>query len=237
MPEAGELPGTIEAAEALQDSWMASLGPVGGYKLGATIPAVRESLGLPRAFFGPIPKDRIFQSGAEIPAAIARQTGVECEYAFRLGRDLPADGDPLAPEDVKGAFDAVMPAIEIPGTRFAQLGGHGGPALVADAAALGCLVLGEPVFGIDLEALSHGPVELTVDGAKAVSGNGAILDGGAFGPIRGFLAAARARGITLRAGEVVVTGSCTGYLVVPRGVPVLAEFWTLAKSVTLRFSA
>lgn len=236
VPGPGELPDTIEAAERLQDAWMPALGATGGYKLGATIPAVREALNLPRAFFAPIPRDRIFPDGASVPSGIARQTGVECEYGFRLGRDLPAGAEPLDARTVKDAFDAVHPAIEVPGTRFARLAEHAGVGIVADAGALGCLVLGPAVEGIDPDSLGDAPVRLSVDGEVVVTGSGVVMDGGAFGPVHAFVNRARARGLSLRAGEVVVTGSCTGYHVVERGRGIAATFEALGAGVSLRFA-
>ncbi|WP_430912056.1 2-keto-4-pentenoate hydratase [Methylobacterium sp. sgz302541] len=235
-PRPGELPDTIEGAEALQDAWMPLLGATGGYKLGATIPAVREALNLPRAFFAPIPRARIFPDGASVPEFVARQTGVECEYGFRLGRDLPAGTDPLDEGTVRAAFDAVLPAIEIPGTRFSRLAEYAGVGIVADAGALGSLVLGAPIEGIDVESLGDAPVTLSVDGETVVTGSGAVMDGGAFGPIHAFVNRARARGLSLRAGEVVVTGSCTGYQVVERGREIAASFAALSAGVTMRFA-
>lgn len=236
IPEPGELPATIEGAERLQDAWMASLGPIGGYKLGATIPAVREALNLPRAFYAPIPRDRIFADGDSVPELVARQTGVECEYGFRLCRDIPAGAGPLDAQTVRAAFDAVHPAIEIPGSRFAKLAGHAGVGIVADAGALGSLVLGAAVEGIDFEALGETPVILRVDGEVSVTGSGIVMDGGAFGPVHAFVNRARARGITLKAGEVVVTGSCTGYHVVERGREIAAWFEALGAGVSMRFA-
>jgi len=233
---AGDVPESLDAAEAIQDAWMASLGTSHAYKLGATIPAVREALNLPRSFYAPVPDDRLFRDGAAVPMAIARQTGVECEYAFRLARDLLPGPDALGEDEIAAAFDAILPAIEIPGTRYGRLAEYGGAALVADAGALGALVVGEPVTGLDPRALGAAPVRLSVDGTTVAEGSGAVMDGGAFGPIHAFVNRARARGRTLRAGEVVVTGSCTGYEVVARGPTIAAHFEALGRSVSLRFA-
>lgn len=235
-PVADELPSNIDEAERIEDDIIARLGPIGAYKLGATIAQVRATLGLPRQFFGPTPLSRIFPDGADIPAPVARQRGVESEYAFRLARDLTEADIALDAAGLAAAIATVHAAIEVPGSRFSGLGAHGGFALVADAGAVGSLVIGEGQPLGDPARLNEAPVVLEIEGQEPVRGGGAIIDGGPFGPLLPFVRSALARGYALKAGMVIVSGSCTGYVEVPVGRRATAHFPALGTSASLRFS-
>jgi 2-keto-4-pentenoate hydratase len=237
-PEMADLPIDYTAAAAIRDALSACTGRPAAFKLGATIAAVRANLGLPRAFFGPLPEARIFADGATVAGPAARQTGVESEYGFRLAAEVTAANLPADVPALAALIDAVHPALEIPGTRFAQLGGHGGLALMADGGAAGALVLGKPVPFDAAADYAGAPVLLEIGGAPAAEGQGAIIDGGPLAPIPGFLRDALAAGYALPAGTVIVTGSCTGYVEAPRHTEVVARFPALGgASVSMRFGA
>jgi 2-keto-4-pentenoate hydratase len=232
-----EIPDTLDKAEEMQDRIIATLGPIVAYKLGATMPHVRAQLALSRPFYGAVPAGRMFSDGAEIPLAISRQTGVESEYAFRFGVDVAPDGPRLGKADLREIIDAVHPAIEVPATRFSRLAEFGGAGLVADNGAVGAIILGpaRKVAG-DLDALTTGRVTLEADGRPLADGSAGQIDDGAAGPLLTFIGRALSRGHVIRAGQVVVTGSCTGYVTVPRGTKVVARFDALESSVSMRFA-
>lgn len=234
-PGPGELPTDQDGAEAIVDAIAVRLGPIGAFKLGATIAQVRATLGVPRQFFGPVPESRIFPDGGDVPPVVARQRGVECEYAFRLGRDLTAADAAIDRAGLIAAIASVHPAIEIPGSRFAGLGVHGGFGLIADTGAVGSLVigLGQPLG--DPARLDAAPVVLEAEGAEPVRGDATIIDGGAFGPLLAFVQTALARGYALKAGQAIVSGSCTGYVEIPVGRRVTARFAALDATVSMRF--
>jgi 2-keto-4-pentenoate hydratase len=237
-PDATELPGDYDAAAQVRDAMARGLGPAAAFKLGATIAAVRATLGLPRAFFGALPAARVFRDGDTVAGAAARQTGVESEYGFRLAVDVTDANRPADVAALAALIDAVHPALEIPGTRFAGLGQHGGLALMADGGAAGALVLGEAVPFDAAADFAGAPVLLEIGGKPAAQGQGAVIDGGPLAPVPGFLRDALAAGYALPAGTVIVTGSCTGYVEAPRGEAVVARFPALGgASVSMRFGA
>lgn len=234
-PAAGEIPADRGVAEQQQDGLIARLGPIGAFKLGATIPAIRRDLQLDRFFFGAIPAGRIFADGAAIPYRLCRQRGVESEYGFRFGRDL-TEADALNEDTLWAAIDAVIPSIEIPGTRFGELGQYKGLGMIVDNGSVGTLVLGEPVKVDDWKMLRDAKVTLTIDGQEPVVGTGAVIDDGPFGPVPGFVRHALGRGHQIRAGQVVVSGSCTGYVLVEPGRTITSHFSILGRSVSASFS-
>jgi len=57
IPAEGMLPSDLDTAEAMQDELARALDFVcGAHKLGATVRAVRERLGLARTFYGIVPR-------------------------------------------------------------------------------------------------------------------------------------------------------------------------------------
>jgi 2-keto-4-pentenoate hydratase len=231
----GELPATEDDAERARDSAAKTIGTIRAWKLGGTMAAGRKDLGLSRQFFGMLADACVFEDGAELSGFPTRLRGVECEYAFELARDV-------APEDAEcddGAFarlfSGVRPAIEIPGARFAALGQFGGLGLVADFGGAGGLVLG-PLRPLPAaSALDKAPVRLSFAGRQVAVGAGEAIDGGATAPLRVFLRQALKAGYELRAGQSIVTGSCTGYVQAPLNETVCATFDALGASVSATF--
>ncbi|MFT8243813.1 2-keto-4-pentenoate hydratase [Roseomonas sp. BN140053] len=224
-PEASEIPTDLAAAEAVQDAVVArTVAEIGAWKLGATVRSVREGFGLPRGFFGVLPASRVLQGPAAPAAADLPQFGLESEIAFRFGRDLGPAGAPWSAEDVRAAILSVHPSIEVPQTRYPALGQFGGLGLIADNGATGLAILGEGTADWTPEELIELPVQLEFDGREVAAGTGELIEGGPFGATVAFVALANARGYTVKAGQYVLTGSCTGYLPGPRPGVAVARF-------------
>lgn len=229
------LPGNMKAAESLQDATVARIGTIAAWKLGATIASVRANLGLPHAFFGAIPDDHVVSSPAFIPADQVRALGIEPEIAYRLARDLKPGAEPLSDEVVRAAIGSVHPSIEIPSTRFAELGCHGGFALAGDNGATGWLVVGKPFAPKDEAGLLDQRVTVSADREILGEGSARAIEKGPFGALVEHVHRAHSRGYTLSAGQYIATGSCAGYVKVPPNEEVLAEFGA-AGSVSLTFT-
>jgi 2-keto-4-pentenoate hydratase len=179
----------------------------------------------------------VFEDGAQVQGFSTRLRGVESEYGFELAHDVAADDDERDDEDFVKLFACVRPTIEIPGTRFASLGLYGGFGLLADFGAAGGLVLGPACELKNLSRLDTGPVRLSFGGREVAVGSAQVIDGGAMGPLRIFLRQAMKAGYRLRAGQTIVTGSCTGYQKAPPGERVEAAFEALGASVSVTFAS
>lgn len=223
-PTVAETVPTLDAAEAVQDSTIAGLGPIGGWKLGATMASVRTALGVPRIFLGAVPAGRVIL-GDRLAGPWQGPVGIESEYAFRFQRDLPPGEAEISTDAVIAAIGSVHAAFEIPASRYVSgIGGEGGLMLVADNGAAGWLVIGEGREPAAIPDLVHAEVQLIVEGKACAGGTAAAIDGAPFEVITAFVRLAHARGYTVRAGQFVATGSCTGYTQVPLGMKVVAEF-------------
>src|SRR5581483_9930701 len=88
----------------------------------------------------------------------------------------PADQAPFDRAAVLGALGSLVPAIEIPNTRYRDHRSAGATLLTADAALAGYFVFGEPLADFDPDALPAHALTLTTP-AGAVQGTGAKVLG------------------------------------------------------------
>lgn len=234
LPEAGR-PANLDEAYLLQDAFvLASQLGVGGWKVGATNEAAQKMLGVPEPFYGPIFSPVMFRGPAEPPAGGFHMLALECEWAFRLGRDLPAEAGPHGRDTVVGAIQVAIPAIEVISTRLDDFKAHGGVQLTADCGANGGLVLGPEIGGWqDLDLDSH-PVRLLIDGQEKAQGDGSAVLGHPLNALIWFANKMQERGRGLRTGEVISTGSCTGITPVEPEQQAVADFGELGR-VEVRF--
>lgn len=210
------------AAFAVQDATLAQLGPIGGWKVGAKSADAEPAC-------APLPAGGLVGGGARLTGAAWRMRGIEVELAVRLGRDL-APG-----EDIAAAIDAVLPAIEVVETRLADWRDSSPLAQLADLQTHGALVLGEPSSlrprDADLRTLG---AYLAFDGQPVASTRGANPAADVWRLLQWLALHCAERGLPLKAGQVITTGSCTGMLFAPEGAHILAELSGLG-CVELRF--
>jgi 2-keto-4-pentenoate hydratase len=227
---AEDLPATQDEAEAIQDyNLRRSAEPVGAWKLGATTGASKAALGLKRPFAGAVAAGRVFRSGATIPAGMLRQRGVEVEIAFRLDRDLPADGEPWTAELIREAIGSVHAAFEIPNARMEKIGAYGAPALVADNGAASVAIIGDGIEAWSPDALSSLAVTLRLGDAPVVTGSSADVVPSVFGALVEVLAGLQRRGYDLYHGQFFLTGSCTPFAPAGIGVAAVGEIEAIGK--------
>jgi 2-keto-4-pentenoate hydratase len=219
------------SAYSVQDAMAKALGTVGGWKVGAAGPADEPAC-------SPLLSAGIFQSGAALLGSPWRMRGVEVEVAIRLGRDLvPRDGDAgaLDPARVIEAIDAVLPAIEIIESRLADWRESAPLAQLADLQNHGGLIIGTP-SPIDPRDIDLRTVEayLAFDGQPVASTRGANPAADIWRLVGWLAWHCAQRGMPLRAGQVITTGSCSGMLFAPEGSHVQAHLAAIGQ-VELRF--
>ena len=207
---------------------MATLGSAGGWKVGA-----RSALLEPAC--APLPASGVLESGAALSGPAWRTRGIEVEVAVRLRCDLVAHEGPASAGEVMKAIDAILPAIEIVETRFCDWRSSEPLAQLADLQNHGALVVGAPSTlrpaDLDLRTLQ---AYLAFDGQPVAVTRGANPAGDVW-RLLGWLAwHCTQRGMPLRAGQVVTTGSCTGLLFAPEGARVQAQLDGIG-AVELRF--
>jgi 2-keto-4-pentenoate hydratase len=184
---------------------------------------------------GRILSDTVIADGGIASMAGNEMRVGEPEFAFRIGRDLSPRSSPYSVEEVLAAVDTLHPAIEIPDSRFADFVGAGEAQLIADNACAHLFVLGAPTAA-DWRArdLVEERPEITLRGRRHV-GHGRNVLGDPRVALAWLANELRALGITLRAGEVVTTGTCHPPLPVQAGDHFAADFGVLG-NVSVRFA-
>jgi 2-keto-4-pentenoate hydratase len=170
-----------------------------GWKVGLTSKAIQEQFGFHEPAFGCILETR--PSGHAFAAGELIRPGFETELCMRLGRPLAGE---VSPQEVRAAVAAVYPSFEITETR----GDPGQIALMlADNAQQRSVILGERIELTPALRLDEVEARVELNGNVVATGIGAaVLDH----PLNSIVWLARKLGEygrSLRAGEVVMTGS------------------------------
>ena len=228
--DAADRPADITAAYAIQTIQTADSGAAQvGWKLGATTRKALEMLELDGAFAGPLLAPFRSGNGARITLPTACAPGLETEFLVRLASDVPARDDPYPTDEIAPAVDYVAPSFEIVACRLPGGFANGGLVLIADGAGNVAFVEGERGGG-DWRSLDLAAQELvvTVNGEEKARGAGSLIMWGDPLAAVGWLAAhplVAERG--LRAGDVVMTGTCGGILPIAPGDEARADFGVL----------
>ncbi|MBY0322133.1 MAG: fumarylacetoacetate hydrolase family protein [Reyranella sp.] len=228
---------TFDDAYAVQAAFRALWGEaVVGRKVGCSSKQSQRLVNSPGPIAGVLFRDTLWQQPATIPADRFFVVGVEAEFGFRLGNDLPARSAPYRQEEVSAAVDAVVPLIEICDTRLSEWRTRRIEEITADNAFNGGVVIGtafEAWRGLDLA--TH-RVTLSVDGELEGEGTGALVLGHPLIALTWLANEMSRRGEGLRAGELVAAGTCTGLHFAKAGSTVEADFGPVLGRVTIRWA-
>ncbi len=198
-----------------------------GWKIGLTSRAMQDALGIDTPDSGVLFDDMLFETGARAPAGRFIQPRIEAEIAFLMKAPI-AGADPTR-EDVLAATDAVAPSLEILDTRILRRDPETGAArkivdTISDNAANGGLVLGAERFRPSEIDLRRVGAIVTRDGVVEETGLGAgVLDD----PVVSVLWLAKrlaAYGGSIRAGDIVLSGSFIRPIECPPGSRISADF-------------
>jgi 2-keto-4-pentenoate hydratase len=200
-----------------------------GWKIAATSEAGQKHINVAGPLAGRIFAERVIADGGTASMAGNEMRVGEPEFAFRMGRSLPPRSIPYSVEDVLGAVDTLHPAIELPDSRFADFVKAGEVQLIADNACAHLFVLGAPATAgwrlVDL--IEERPV-VTLRGQRFVGHGGNVL-GDPRVALTWLANELRQLGVTLRAGEVVTTGTCHPPLPIQSGDMFEADFGAFGK--------
>jgi 2-keto-4-pentenoate hydratase len=210
--------GTIDHAYAVQQR-VIELSRSGarrvGRKIGLTSPAVQRQMGVDTPDFGVLFAEMACGDGEPVAATRLLQPRVEAEVAFVLNRDLP--DRPVIASDVLRATDFVTAAIEIVDSRIKDWK-ISIVDTVADNASSGMFVLGGAPRSLRaIDDLRTCEMTLTSDDEVVSSGVGAACLGHPVNAIVWLANAVAERGVPLRAGEVILSGSLGPLVRVKRG--------------------
>lgn len=209
--------------------------PLYGWKIAATSIAGQRHIGVDGPLAGRILAERVIADGGAFVLGRNLMRVAELEFAFRMSDDLAPREAHYSQEEVLARVASLHPAIELPDSRFAHFESAGLAQLVADNACAHRFVLG-PATGQDWRAL-----DLAAHPGQAFR-NSELAEMGRGGNVLGdprialtWLANELSRhGMSLRAGQVVTTGTCVKPLAISVGERVQGDLGILGKvSVTI----
>ncbi len=214
-----------------------SAAPVYGWKIAATSMAGQRHIGVDGPLAGRIFAERVYDETAVLPFGANHMRVAEAEFAFRMAQDLPPRDAAYSVAEALAAVATLHPAIEIPDSRFVDFITAGAAQLIADLACGHQFVLGAATTaawrGIDLAAHR---VTATVSDGPPQPGIGTNVLGDPRIALAWLVNELSGLGITLRAGQVVTTGTCVTPLPIAPHDTVAADFGVLGR-IAIRFGA
>jgi len=217
-PIAHLLPGAPGAAPAVADAYavqeqlvrlmIPSEGTPAGYKIGLTTAKMQRMCGIDEPVAGRILARRVLRSGAGVAAADFVRLGIESELCLVLSEDLPSGPQPHRLADVARAIGGAAAAFELIEDRGADYARLEACSLIADNSWNAGVVLGNVVSprgaGLDVGALAGA---LMVDGKVVDSGSSADAMSHPYAVVLWLANHLRGYRQSLRAGDLVMTGS------------------------------
>jgi 2-keto-4-pentenoate hydratase len=222
-----DVPQTEAAAYAVQHAVAATLGPIGGWKVGAGGPDAKPTA-------APLPASVIVAAPARLPPTYSDRL-VEAEIAFRIACDLPPRDAPYSRDEVLAAIGSCHPVVEVVQWRIQEWAGAPANLKLADSLGHGGLVVGEAAPG--WQTIDFAALQVTQEIAGQASKRGAGNPAGDMIRLIAWLAdegAVWAGG--LKAGQIVTCGSWSGMTEAAAEAPVVVTFAGLTP-VALTFHA
>ena len=214
--------------------------PIAGWKIAATSNAGQKHINVSGPLAGRLLAERVHADGNAFSMAGNRMAVAEAEFVFRMASDLPPRAQPYSVDETLGAVADLYLGIEVPNSRFANFVTAGEAQLIADNACAHEFVLGPrvavPWRALDLAAHRvHARVTGTARSYER-DGIGANVLGDPRVALAWLANELSQLGMTLRAGQIVTTGTCVVPLEIVAGDAVRADFGALG-AVSARFTA
>ena len=208
--------------------------PLYGWKIAATSAAGQKHIGVTGPMAGRILAEQVREQGSAISLKNNRMRVAECEFAFVMAHDLPPKIAPYSNAEVMAAVASLHPAIEIPDSRFLAFEKAGEAQLIADNACAHLFILGsKSTANWRVLDLAQHAVTATLqnNGGALVHHHG--VGSNVLGDPRIALCwlanELSALGVTLKAGEVVTTGTCVVPIAINPGDDLQASFGAIGE--------
>ncbi|MDP1700845.1 MAG: hypothetical protein Q8L53_07805 [Aestuariivirga sp.] len=206
----GPTPSSMAEAFAIQSAVRTSIGWThAGWKIGCTSDKAQKALRTDGPFPGPVYRERLFSTGSHVETLAGNSRTTEPEIAFTLARELPARDKPWSVDEVLEAVATVHPSIEIVNPRLPRGFNDVVEWYVADGGLSHALVLGpgtKPLKRADYARITN---RISINGISKYSGIASNALGGPELALTWLANNLIAKGLFLRAGDVVTTGVIT----------------------------
>ncbi|MGI9365489.1 MAG: 2-keto-4-pentenoate hydratase [Rhizobiaceae bacterium] len=226
---------TMEDAMAIQTAVFDLQGsPSVGWKVGATNKPAQDAFGIGSPFYGPMAESGVMETGASL-AKSAVVGACEPEYAFKMLRNFPENGEEINAANATGAVDCLHIAIEVIGRTIGNPDYGNGIGVTMDFGGNVAFVVGPEVANWTEQDLASAPVESMVDGTVVQTGNGEPVMGDPINSLVWLAKTLAQSGQQIKAGEWVSTGTCTAAVPAQAGTTYSAKFSTFGE-VSVIFS-
>jgi 2-keto-4-pentenoate hydratase len=201
-----------------------------GWKAGFTSRATQEMFGTDHPVCGFLLGSGVYASGAEVPAGGFVGLAVEAEVALVMGRALAGPG--VTPPQALLAVEGAVPALEL--VDFRYTGKLTAVDAIADGVLARAIVLGAPLTDVTHLDLALEGLVYEVNGKIVATNTAAEVLGSPINSLAWIANHLGARGLGLRVGDVIMTGSVSMVLRPKPGDTVRARFTRLGM-VSARF--
>lgn len=202
-------PSAISDAYDIQDQYVSLLrqrnGDPLGYKIGLTSAAMQAFCRINHPIAGVVLARRVHQSGANVIRSEFGRLGLEFEIAVRIKSDIPVPAAAYTAQTIAPHIDGVCAAIELVDDRGADYMSLDVLSLVADNSWNGGIVLSE--FKSAWPDLAAARGHATRDEESIGEGFGRDILGHPFNSVAWLATQLASRGVILKAGQIVMTGS------------------------------
>ncbi|MEQ8707906.1 MAG: fumarylacetoacetate hydrolase family protein [Rhodospirillales bacterium] len=204
-------PRSLDECYAIQNRLAAAFldedGPVTGYKIALTSPAVQKLCNVDQPAGGLIQADRFRQGPGNASVTDFVRLGVEFELAVRIGDAVLAGGAPWTRDSIMPHVAAIMPAFELIDDRDADYADLDGFSIAADRCWNGGVVLGTPVTDWQHADLSAAAVTMTMNNGETESGSTGATLGHPLDALAWLANQWAGIGRSMESGAVIMTGS------------------------------
>lgn len=211
--------------------------PLYGWKIAATSAAGQAHIGVDRALAGRLFAEHVIADGGLCPLGTNQMRVAEVEFAFQMGKALPARAKPYSLDQVLEAVSTLHPAIELPDSRLKPFETAGAAHLIADNACASYFVLG-PATRADWRAidLSAHAVAGRINEGEWQHGTGGDVLGDPRIALTWLANELSSVGSQLEAGQVVTTGTCVNPMTIAPGDRILGDLGAIGR-VSLSISS
>lgn len=192
-----------------------------GFKLGNIAKAMQDKFGVDEPDYGYLLASHFLPENLTVAQSDFIEPFIELEVGFVLKHDL--SGPHVTAADVISATDYVLPALEIIDSRVKNWNIGLGDTL-ADSGSAGAVILGAQPRSLSEVNVGDMHGEIRFDGQTVAEGNSNAVYGSPVSAIAWLCRRISEYGVGLRAGDLVIPGSCLAAEKMRPGTSVLGEF-------------
>jgi 2-keto-4-pentenoate hydratase len=230
------LPRDLDEAYGIQGRLVELIGKrVVGWFLGGTQSHYEDTWSDMQPFAAAVLEGNLVEAPVVVSKRDFLSWELDVEFGFRFGSDMPPRDEPYTTDDVTDAITALYPTIDLANCRYDDIYSVSWPSVLADNGVDGMVVFGAPVHVWRGQDLARSGAQLVVNGEVVRSGSGAAIMGNPVNAAVWFVNHQSRRGLTVRNGEFLTTGSCAELYVPEPGDNAVADFGALGK-IALTFT-